>query len=315
MPTLTLLALLVVFMCATLIVYVTLQTWLPDEVDRRMARLTAPQQSLNLNWHQKFQPVLKALLAWLRPLATLATEADGAGPSPLRVRFLNAGVRSQSAIATYFAIKTLLTFLLPCLVLVFFWYSGSKLSDLAKMFCIVLSASVGYYLPNGVLNWLVARYKKRLFNAFPDALDLMRVCVQAGLGLDASLERVGREIRLSSPELSNEFGLTGLELRAGASRSEALRHLALRVGLEEVDALIAMLIQADRFGTSISESLQVHAEALRTKRRLAAEEAAAKLPVKLLIPLVLWVFPALLTVLLGPAVVSIIQNFPSSTGL
>ena len=315
MPMLTLLTLFVVFMCATLIAYVAIQTWLPDEVDRRMARLAEPQHSAKLSWDQKLQPAIKAMLAWLRPLATLATETEEAGPSPLRARFLNAGLRSQFAIASYFVSKTLLTFLLPCLVLVFFWYTGSKLSDLAKMFCIVASATLGYYLPNGVLNWLVARYKKRLFNAFPDALDLMRMCVQAGLGLDASLERVGREIGLSSPELSNEFELTGLELRAGASRSEALRHLAVRVGLKEIDALVAMLIQADRFGTSISDSLQVHAEALRTQRRLAAEEAAAKLPVKLLIPLVLWVFPALLTVLLGPAVLSIMQTFPSGPSL
>ena len=161
----------------------------------------------------------------------------------------------------------------------------------------------------------MARGKKRLFNAFPDALDLMRVCVQAGFGLDAPLERLGREISLSCPELSNGFGLTGLELRAGASRSEALRHLAVRVGLKAVDALVNMLIKAYRYGTSISESLQVHAEALRTKRRLAADEATAKLPVKLFIPLVLWVFPALLTVLPGPAVLSIMLNFPSGASL
>ena len=122
--------------------------------------------------------------------------------------------------------------------------------------------------------------------------------MQAGLGLDAAIDRVGREMHLSCPELSSEFELTGLELRAGASRADALRHLSARIGLEDVEALVVMLIQADVLGTSVHESLQVHSESLRTKRRLLAEETAAKLPVKLLIPLVFCVFPALLTVLL-----------------
>jgi tight adherence protein C len=137
---------------------------------------------------------------------------------------------------------------------------------------------------------------------------MMRLCVQAGLGLDSAIERVGREMRLSYPQLSDEFALTGLELRAGSSRADALRHLSLRMGLSDIDGLVSMLIQADRFGTSIGESLEVHSDALRTKRRLIAEEAAAKLPIKLLIPLIFCVFPALMTVLLGPVVISITQN-------
>jgi tight adherence protein C len=170
---------------------------------------------------------------------------------------------------------------------------------------VLVCAMLGYYLPNAILAHLVARYQQALFNAFPDALDLMRVCVQAGLGLDAAIDRVGHEMRLSCAELSSEFELTGLELRAGASRADALRHLSARIGLEDVEALVVMLIQADMLGTSVHESLQVHSESLRTKRRLLAEETAAKLPVKLLIPLVFCVFPALLTVLLGPAVISV----------
>ena len=143
----------------------------------------------------------------------------------------------------------------------------------------------------------------------------MRLCVQAGLGLDAAIERVGREMRLSYPQLSDEFALTGLELRAGSSRAEALRHLSQRMGLPDIEGLVAMLIQADRFGTSIAESLEVHSDALRTKRRLIAEEAAAKLPIKLLIPLIFCVFPALMTVLLGPVVISITQHlFPLVNG-
>ncbi|WP_167394362.1 type II secretion system F family protein [Limnohabitans parvus] len=177
------------------------------------------------------------------------------------------------------------------------------------------AAALGYYTPNVVLHQLVKKQQKILFHAVPDALDLMRLCVQAGLGLDAAIERVGREMRLSYPQLSDEFALTGLELRAGSSRAEALRHLSQRMGLPDIEGLVSMLIQADRFGTSIAESLEVHSDALRTKRRLIAEEAAAKLPIKLLIPLIFCVFPSLMTVLLGPVVISIAQHlFPLVNG-
>lgn len=133
--------------------------------------------------------------------------------------------------------------------------------------------------------------------------------MQAGLGLDAAVERVGREMRQARPVLSKELALTGLALRAGSSRAEALRNLSQRVGLKDIDALVAMLIQADRFGTSVSESLAVYADSLRTQRRQRAEEAAAKLSVKLLIPLIYCVFPSLLTVLLGPVVVTLARQF------
>ena len=180
---------------------------------------------------------------------------------------------------------------------------------------LLLLAAIGYYLPNAALAHMIARRQRELFEAFPDALDLMRVCIEAGLGMDAAIERVGREMQLESPALSEEFHLVSLELRAGASRTDALRNLALRVAIEDIDAMVAMLVQADRFGTSIAESLRVHAESLRTRRRLIAEEAAAKLPVKLLVPLIFCVFPALLTVLLGPAAINVYRILmPRITG-
>ncbi len=165
----------------------------------------------------------------------------------------------------------------------------------------------GYFLPNGILDRMVAKRQHELFMAFPDALDLLRVCVEAGLGLDAAIKRVGQEIQLESHALAQEFSLLGLELRAGASRNNALRNLALRIGLEDINSLVSMLIQADRFGTSMADSLRVHSESLRSKRRIKAEEAAAKLPVKILLPLIFCVFPSLLTVLMGPAVINILQ--------
>ncbi len=297
-----------VFGLVVLLSYWALATWLPNAMTQRMASLKAPvgtsaQQPspLWLAWQQKIQKALD----WLSPWSMGSESQDPTEPSRLRLRFLNAGMQSRAAPAVYLAGKTVLTFLLPTLAALFFWQSHSAPTQMLQMAILMGCAALGYYLPDALLAHAIKRHQRALFNSFPDALDLMRVCVQAGLGLDAAIDRVGREMRLSCPQLSNEFALTSLELRAGASRTDALRHLSLRMGLDDLDALVVMLIQADRLGTSVTESLQVHSDALRTKRRLLAEEAAAKLPVKLLIPLVFCVFPALLTVLLGPAVISV----------
>jgi tight adherence protein C len=144
-----------------------------------------------------------------------------------------------------------------------------------------------------------------VFENLPDAIDLMMVCIEAGLGLDAAIARVAQEMRLKSDLLADELHLVGLELRAGSTRERALRNLALRTGVEEVDGLVTMLVQADRFGTSIADSLRVHADMLRTRRRQRAEEAAAKIAVKLLFPLIFCIFPSLMLVLLGPAFIAI----------
>lgn len=299
-----------IFALVFLLSYVAMNTWWPNARAQRMASLktvdAAPGSGAAAKasaWRSRMQ----RWVDWLSPLS-MAADADGAQPlqaSGLRRRLFNAGVHSPSAPAVYLASKTVLTFLLPLLAGLVLWQSGNSWTQTVQMAAVMLCAVIGYYLPD---LWLARRtksYQRALFNAFPDALDLMRVCVQAGLGLDAAIDRVGREMRLSCPELSNEFALTSLELRAGAARSDALRHLSQRMGLDDLDALVVMLIQADRLGTSVTESLQVHSDALRSKRRFRAEEAAAKLPVKLLIPLVFCVFPALLTVLLGPAVISV----------
>jgi tight adherence protein C len=140
----------------------------------------------------------------------------------------------------------------------------------------------------------------------------MVVCVEAGMGLDAAVTRVGEEIRLSSPGVSEEFRLLSLELRAGKMRQDALRALAMRTGLEEFTSFSSLLIQTDRFGTSVAQALRVHAEALRIKRALRAEEMAAKLPVKLVLPLVLFIFPSIFVVVLGPAAIRIYRSFVQS---
>jgi len=159
-----------------------------------------------------------------------------------------------------------------------------------------------------LLNARIRQRQRELFESFPDALDLIRVCVSAGLGLDAAIARVGQELKIKSQALAEEFRLLSLELRAGASRAQALRNLSKRTGVDDINALVAMLIQAERFGTNVSDSLRVHADALRTKRQLRAQEQAAKIPVKLTIPMALCILPALFIVAVGPAAINILRT-------
>ncbi len=182
---------------------------------------------------------------------------------------------------------------------------ATPLTTPALLFFLLLAATLGTYLPNILLAKAVARRQLEIVQAFPDALDLMTICVEAGLGIDAALSRVATEMHMESPVLAEEMTLVTLELRAGLSKEKALRNLALRTGVEDVDSLVAMLIQAERFGTSIGASLRVQSDLLRTKRRLRAEEMAAKIGLKLLFPLIFFIFPTLLLVLLGPAFLQI----------
>lgn len=288
-----------------------LSRWLPDPGRERLARLSAqsPEQSTKASIWERGQARLLSALLWLGPWTAGLSGGEGNTTSALRLRFGHAGWRSPVALQIYFVSKTLLTVLLPVLAWAVLNAQGWPANTQLRLALVVAAAALGYYLPDAVLKLRIQRRQLELLHAFPDALDLLRLCVQAGLGLDAAIERIGREMRHARPILSEEFALTGLALRAGSSRAEALRNLSQRVGLKDIDALVAMLIQADRFGTSVSESLAVHADALRTQRRLRAEEAAAKLPVKLLFPLIFCVFPSLLTVLLGPVVVTLVRQF------
>jgi tight adherence protein C len=239
------------------------------------------------------------------PLAKLSVPDEGWENSVMRTRFMNAGFRKASAPVIFFAAKTALAVGLPLTVFFTFSMSSAKFSSNTLLFWLLCAAAFGYYLPNLILKNIIARRQRELFESFPDALDLMTVCVEAGLAMDAALARVAGEIGMKSRVLSDELSLVTLELRAGSSKEKALRGLAMRTGVEDVDALVAMLIQAERFGTSIAASLRVQSDQLRTKRRQRAEEAAAKIALKLLFPLIFFIFPSLLVVLMGPAFIQI----------
>ena len=235
-----------------------------------------------------------------RPLAKLSLPEDGWEESPIRIRFINAGWRKSSAPALFYAAKTGLALLLPLLAYLLLRHGEHNL-----LLWLVLAAALGYYLPDLWLKHCLKERQREIFETFPDALDLMTVCVEAGLAMDAALARVAQEIGMKSEILAEELQLVTLELRAGSAKDKALRNLALRTGVEDVDALVTLLIQAERFGTSIAASLRVQSDELRTKRRQRAEETAAKIALKLLFPLIFFIFPSLLVVLMGPALLQI----------
>jgi len=214
---------------------------------------------------------------------------------------MNAGWRNPVAPTLFFASKTALALLGPAIVGTLVALSVIVLSGGKLMFLLLLSATVGYYSPNMALHRLASRRKREIFETLPDALDLLTVCVEAGLSLERAFVKVAGEIHIKSVTLAQELQIVLMEMRAGFTKEKALRNFALRSGVDDVDTLVAMLIQSERFGTSVGDSLRVYSENLRNKRRTMAEECAAKIGLKLLFPLIFCIFPTLLMVLLGPA--------------
>lgn len=254
-------------------------------------------------------PVGNRFVGWVaavtRPISKLSMPEEGFEKSSLKLRFVHAGIRNATAAAAFFGIKTLLTLGLPMLGFVGMTLAGSPLKGNSLLLMMLLLAALGYYGPNIVLSHLVKVRQREIFESFPDALDLMTVCVEAGLGTEAAMMRVADDLQFKSPALADEMRLVNLELRAGGDRERALRNLAIRTGVEEVDGFVTMISQAERFGTSIAASLRIHADMLRTRRRQRAEEAAAKIALKLLFPLIFCIFPSLMVVLMGPAMIQI----------
>jgi tight adherence protein C len=218
----------------------------------------------------------------------------------LQQRLVNAGYRRQEAVGIFFGIRVGLA--LACFAVV-----ATPVLFRPNLPMALGAAGVGYVAPNFVLGRMAKRRQHRIRLSLPDALDLLVVSVEAGLGLDQAIQRVSDELAFAHPELSDELKLINLELRAGKARSEALHNLAERTGVDDVSSLVAMLVQTDRFGTSVAQSLRVHSDTLRTKRRQRAEEAAAKTGVKMVFPLVFCIFPAIWVVSIGPAAIKFVQ--------
>ena len=248
----------------------------------------------------------KPILNFLILLGKRLIPKQVADYAQMRTRFLMAGLRSANVPALFWGSKFLFAFSLPvCFILGIIFLK--PVDGSTKLFISFFLAFSGYYLPDIWLRMKTSARKNKIFEGIPDALDLLVVCVETGMGLDAGINRVAKEIKLSNEVLSEEFNILNLEIRAGKSRQDALRNLAERTGIEDIHSLVTLLIQADKFGTSIAQSLRVFSDSFRTKRFQKAEEIAAKLPVKLMVPLIFFVFPSLFVVILGPAAIRIYQ--------
>jgi len=250
---------------------------------------------------------------WIvKVLAPFAAQAgSGESASRVRRRLVEAGYRRDSAVGLYMSSRLVLALLLPILVLI-----ASPAWNLAEMKLVLIlccAGGVGLVAPSYWLDKARSTRQMSIILGLPDALDLMVVCVEAGLGINASLARVAREFHRTNPVLSTEFELVTLEIRAGKSSTDALRSLSERTGVSEVASLVAMLVQTERFGTSVADTLRVHAESLRVQRLLRAEEQAAKAPLKMMFPTLI-IFIATLVVTIGPGMLTMFAFFGEKTG-
>lgn len=242
-------------------------------------------------------------------LSRLSIPEEGWQNSGVRVRFLQAGIRNNNAPRYYYAVKTMLTLVLPALLASFLHFSHPQIPFMQRVMLVLLTAAAGYYLPELALRTITRQRIERMRNGLPDMIDLMVVCTESGMSINAAITRISREMARTNADLAQEFYLSALEMRAGATRIEALRNLALRTTLEDLKDLVSVLAQAEKFGTGLAEALRIQSDMMRTRRSQRAEELAAKIPVKMTIPLVLFIFPTLLLVLLGPAVLQIMNAF------
>ena len=287
-----------IFCIATIAILVLLTWLLPSGTQRRMQALERPDA--RPGW-------VTTVVGLAGPLARLSIPQGNWEDSPLRIKFITAGIRDANAPILFYAAKTLLPLVFAALGYLGIGIVGGGMESNTLLLVLLVMATIGCYLPNILLRRAITSRKREIFENFPDAAELMLVCVEAGLGLDAAMAKVADEMRGKSGALAEELHLTNLEARAGSTREQALRNLGLRSGVEEINAFVSMLSQADRFGTSIGDSLRIFSDDLRHKRQILAEELAAKLPTKMLFPLVLCIFPSISMVILGPAAVQVLR--------
>jgi tight adherence protein C len=247
----------------------------------------------------------RRLSAVMNSLSRLSVPEAQGQDSISNTKFIRAGLRSQKAVRNFYAVTTVLTILLP--IFICFLVSIVTPGIEYKFLLLIgfLCAVSGYYGPKLYLRKRTERRVSEVRGALPDLIDLLVICSKAGLAFDQSLSRITGEISRSSKVIAGEFHIVSLEIRAGVKRSTALRNITSRVDFEELQSFVSMLVQADKFGTSISEAMIIQADLLRVKRMQRAQEIAAKIPTKMLIPLVFLIFPALMIVLMGPAILQL----------
>ena len=226
----------------------------------------------------------------------------------VRQKLIAAGYTAAYAPRVFTLVRLVLVIALPALVLVYFWFTGSTPGVMKLYITVVIAAAMGLFLPKLFVRAKADRRQREIINGFPDALDLLLVCVEAGLGLEAAFARVGMEMTDSHPRIAEQFGNVVLEMRAGRNREDALRRMADRAGADEIRAFATLLIQSTKLGSSIAQTLRIYAAEMRERRRLRAEEKAHRLPVLLSIPLVVCMLPVMIGVLMLPAAIRVIRS-------
>jgi tight adherence protein C len=277
-----------------------------SRAQERLERISRPASLAELEdpklKKDRFQGVMETAKALSKPLMP-QTELE---QSELKIRLANAGFRSDSAVAVYLGLRffCLMFFLLGSLAIFLPKYGFT----MAALKPIIICAGVGFYLPVSILWFLRKKRQDEIFLTLPDALDLLVVCVESGLGLDAAMRKVCDEMKDHAKIICEELSLANFQLQMGRPRREVLHDLGVRTGVDDVRSLAAILIQADRFGSSIAQALRVQSDSMRTRRKQLAEEKAAKTAVQLIFPLVLFIFPGIFVVLVGPAAISIMNT-------
>jgi tight adherence protein C len=251
----------------------------------------------------------KTLASLLKPFSALARPTKSDELSRARLNMIRAGLRGENALEIFMGLKL---FLAPLLTIAFLEFNANLTNPIQFPVDVVLSVWICgfvFFVPNFWLNGKIKERQQALERGLPDAMDLLVTCVEAGLGLDAAMSRVAQELVLSAPILADELNQTFLEVQAGVPRADSFRRLAERTGVEDLRSLSAMLIQTDIFGTSVARALRIHSDGMRVKRMQQAEEKAAMVSVKMTVPLVLFILPSLIAVVMGPAIVMITQSF------
>jgi len=285
---------LLAFVFGTALVAAAAYAFMPSRASAIESRL----EELTLVREEEEKPRYKSLVGLMKRLGEKAPKSAKELGS-LRLRLVQAGFRRDEALTIFLGVRV-------AFALALFSLFATSIFARPNIAMALGALGLGYILPGMILARLAKRRSHRIRLSLADMLDLLVVSVEAGLGLDQAMQRVGQELAFAYPELSDELRLINLELRAGKPRSEALRNLADRTGVDDLSSLVTMLIQTDKFGTSVAQSLRVYSETLRTKRRQRAEEAAAKTGVKMVFPLVICIFPTIWVVTIGPAAIRFI---------
>ena len=251
-------------------------------------------------------------LVWIAtaigPVAKYVVPQNDIERSRITEKLVHAGFRSPDAVQNYYGLKLVLAIVLAGIVVFVAQWLPNLTTQMTALY-LIAAVGAGLVLPTMVLDRMLENRRKKLRNGFPDALDMLVVCVEAGLGLSQAIQRVADELVVSHPELAQELALVNAEIRAGVDRVVALKNLAHRTGLEDIRGLVSLLVQTLRFGTSVAESLRVYSDEFRDKRMQRAEEQAAKIGTKMIFPLIVFMFPAFFVVAVGPAMISLMRVF------